>query len=230
MQSGASMMANLERVRESVRVAEVKCGREPGDVKILAVSKAKPLSMIVEAIALGQMAFGESYVQEAQQKIEKINNDQVEWHFIGSIQSNKTRRIASLFSWVHSIDRESIMKRLSVQRPSTLPDLNVCIQVNISGEETKSGVSLANIEEILQSAVGLPGIKVRGLMVVPATTSDVRYQRHIFAVAKDIFNNYSSLDAFDTLSMGMSSDFESAIAEGATMVRLGTAIFGAREQ
>ena len=229
MESAASIAANLQRVTAAIRAAETNHGRERGSVSLLAVSKTKPVETIIAAADAGQIAFGENYVQEAQKKIETLSEHNLEWHFIGPIQSNKTRHIAALFAWVHSVDRVSIAERLSRQRPAGLPDLNVCIQINISGEETKAGAAPAQIKEILDLSAGLPGLKLRGLMAIPAPTSDIVVQRRIFAEARRIFDSCADAYALDTLSMGMSGDFESAIAEGATIVRLGTAIFGARE-
>ncbi len=224
-----SIATNLKRVTDAIRAAEVKYGRAPGCVKLLAVSKTKPAAVISEAIAAGQTAFGESYVQEAQQKIERIGGGRIEWHFIGPIQSNKTRRIASLFAWVHGVDRGAVARRLSGQRPPGLPALNVCIQVNLSAEKTRAGVAPAGVGEMLETAAVLPGLKVRGLMAIPAPAGSDR-QRRAFAAVKHIFDAYSGAYALDTLSLGMSGDFEAAIAEGATLVRLGTAVFGARAQ
>ncbi len=228
MEVDARIAANLDRVRGAVRAAEARYGREPGVVTLVAVSKTKSPAMITAAINAGQTVFGESYVQEARQKIKAVDNDRVEWHFVGPVQSNKTRHIAALFSWVHGVDRESIAKRLSQQRSSGLAALNACIQVNISGEKTKSGVLPEEVEEILVSTAALPRLKVRGLMVIPAPEADFGRRRRVFGKMRRIFDGYSRPYALDVLSMGMSGDFEAAIAEGATMIRLGTAIFGSR--
>ena len=222
--------ANLDRVRNAVMEAEARYNRSPGCVNILAASKAQTTEAVAAAIAAGQTRFGESYVQEARKKIAETHDDELEWHFIGPIQSNKTRRIASLFSWAHGVDRESIAERLSEQRPSELPDLNVCIQVNVSGEQAKSGVAPGDVEELMESVSALPKLKLRGLMAIPAPETDVARQRKAFAHVKRIFDNCVEAYEMDVLSMGMSNDFEAAIAEGATLVRLGTAIFGERKQ
>ena len=228
MENDLSITDGIARANGAVRAAEVKYGREPGSVKLLAVSKTMPASAVTEALAAGQTAFGESYVQEARQKIAELGHDRVEWHFIGPMQSNKTRRVASLFSWVHGVDREVIARRLSGQRPAELPLLNVCVQVNISAEPSKSGVAPGELAEILETTAALPGLHLRGLMMMPGRESDVGRQRRVFAEARRIFDAHSGVYALDTLSMGMSGDFEAAIAEGATMIRLGTLIFGAR--
>ena len=229
MEAPASIAANLERVTAAISAAEIKYGCKAGSVKLLAASKAQPVDAVTAALAAGQIAFGENYVQEAQRKIERIGNRGIEWHFIGPIQSNKVGRIAAFFAWVHSVDRASLARRLSQQRPTEAAVLNVCIQVNISGEKTKSGIEPANIKELLDSSADLPGLKVRGLMAIPAPATDFAAQRCIFAKVKRIFDAHSGSYALDTLSMGMSGDFVAAIAEGATMIRLGTAIFGTRE-
>ncbi len=230
METDARIAASLARVKDAIGAAEAQYGRAPGAVKLLAVSKTRPPAMIAAALAAGQTAFGESYVREAREKIEAIGDDKAEWHFIGPVQSNKTRHIASLFSWVHSVDRESVARRLSQQRSPELPALNVCIQINISAEKTKSGVAPADVGEILASAAALPGLKVRGLMAMPAPETEAARQRQAFAAVRRIFDAHSAAYDLDTLSIGMSGDFRAAIAEGATIIRLGTAIFGAREQ
>ena len=223
------MAINLELVNAKIKAAAKKHGRDADKIKLLAVSKTKPATMIAEAIDSGQLAFGENYVQEACHKIKNISNALVEWHFLGSIQSNKTRHVASSFSWVQSVDRPSILKRLSQQRPTGLPSINVCVQINLDGEKTKSGVAAEDIEQLLNVAARLPGIKLRGLMIIPSPVSNIDLQRRVFAKARNIFDNYCRAYDLDTLSMGMSKDFEAAIAEGTTMIRLGTAVFGRRE-
>ena len=224
-----SIAASLARITDAVRATEAKYGRASGSVKLLAVSKTRPAAVVAGAFAAGQTAFGESYVQEGKRKIKEVGNDAIEWHFIGPVQSNKTRAIASLFSWIHSVDQEAIARRLSHQRPPGLAALNICIQVNISGEKTKSGTSPGEVGKILAATTALPGIRVRGLMAIPAPASEVVAQRQAFATMKRIFDEHCGAHQLDTLSMGMSGDFKAAIAEGATMVRLGTAIFGTRD-
>ena len=232
MSSGASTATSvataLKRVTAKIEAATEACGRDAGEIKLVAVSKTKPTAMIVEAIAAGQTAFGENYVQEACRKLESIDDPRIEWHFLGSIQSNKTRRIAASFPWVHGIDRGSILQRLSRQRPAELPPINVCVQINLNGEKTKSGVAPENAQRLLDIAAGLPGVKLRGLMVIPPPAGRIECQRRVFAKARSIFDGFSRAYSLDTLSMGMSGDFEAAIAEGATLIRLGTVIFGRR--
>ncbi len=223
-----SVATALKQVRARIKTAAEACGRDADEIRLLAVSKAKPIAMIIEAVAAEQMAFGENYVQEACHKLESIDDPRIEWHFIGSIQSNKTRRIAVSFSWVHSIDRESTLRHLSRHRLVGLPPINVCVQINLDREKTKSGVAPESAEQLLDTASRLPGITPRGLMVIPALASSMECQRRVFATAKSIFDRYASAYSLDTLSMGMSGDFEAAIAEGATLVRLGTVIFGRR--
>lgn len=220
----------LQRVRNLISTAEQRYGRSPGSVALLAVSKAQPLVKLVQAIDCGQRLFGESYLQQAEDKIAKLAAvTSLEWHFIGSIQANKTRHIAQLFSWVHSVDRYKIASRLSAQRPLELAPLNVCIQVNISQEPSKSGVSLKRLPELAEQVTDLPRLKLRGFMAIPLATNEVQIQRRLFAALRVAQASLKEKGIFtDTLSMGMSNDLESAIAEGATIVRIGTAIFGLR--
>ena len=198
-------------------------------MRLLAVSKTWPAPCIDEAFRAGQRAFGENQEQEALRKIEALAHLPIEWHFIGPVQSNKTRAIAERFTWVHSIEREKIARRLSDQRPAALPPLMVCVQVNVSGEATKSGVQPAQAAELAHLVAGLPRLKLRGLMTIPAPGSDIAVQRGQFRRLHDLFSALRSqgLD-LDTLSMGMSDDLEAAIMEGSTLVRVGTAIFGRR--
>jgi pyridoxal phosphate enzyme (YggS family) len=194
------------------------------------VSKTFPAEAVREAYLAGQTAFGENYLQEALDKIHALNDLPLEWHFIGPIQSNKTRPIAENFAWVHSVDRLKLAERLSAQRPAHLPDLNVCIQVNVSGEETKSGVAPEEVEQLAREIVRLPCLKLRGLMTIPSPEPDAERQRRPFTQMRDLLRQLNSRGmTLDTLSMGMSHDFPAAIREGATMVRIGTAIFGARD-
>lgn len=220
------------QVNDRIRQAEQNSHRE-GQVLLLAVSKTKPASMVREAWELGQKDFGENYLQDALEKMNSLADlKDISWHFIGPIQSNKTRDIASHFQWVHSVDRLKIAQRLNDQRPDDLPPLNICLQVNISHEESKSGVVPDELPELVKSISLMPHLKLRGLMAIPAPEQDTEKQRIPFkALAKlqQQLNNDLQLD-MDTLSMGMTDDLEAAIYEGSTMVRIGTALFGARSQ
>lgn len=220
---------NLSKMKSLIQNYETKYGRTSGSVHLLAASKGQPLEKIQIAYQAGQKAFGENYLQEALSKITLLPS--AEWHFIGSIQSNKTRKIAEHFSWVHSVDHFKIAKSLSDHRPSHLPALNICIQVNIGDEKTKSGISSTEVLSLLKECTQLPRLQVRGLMAIPPPQDSFDQQRKNF---HDLFILYQSLCkagySLDTLSMGMSADFEAAIAEGSTMVRSGTAIFGPRIQ
>lgn len=219
------MQAIHSRMGEAARQA----GRAPDAVHLVAVSKTQPASALREAHAAGQRAFGENYLQEAQAKIAELTDLDLEWHFIGPIQSNKTRPIAELFDWVHSVDRLKIAQRLSEARPDNLPPLNVCIEVNISGETSKGGVAPAELGELAAAIARLPRLRLRGLMAIPEPTDDVALQRARFAELRGLLARLQQQGlALDTLSMGMTHDFEAAIAEGATLVRVGTAIFGPR--
>jgi pyridoxal phosphate enzyme (YggS family) len=218
----------LQAVRGRIERAALAAGRPPSEIRLLAVSKTFPASYIEAAIEAGQMAFGESYVQEAVKKITQVRQG-AEWHFIGPIQSNKTAQIAKCFSWVHGVDREKIAVRLDAARPSDLPPLDVCIQVNVSGEASKSGVAPGAERALARAIAALPRLRLRGLMAIPEPTDDPAVARHRFAEVRRIRDALRAEGyALDTLSMGMSDDLEAAIAEGATLVRIGTAIFGAR--
>jgi pyridoxal phosphate enzyme (YggS family) len=224
---------NLQAVQSHILVATQKAIRMPGTVALLAVSKSCPVQDIIEAAQAGQRAFGENYEQEAVGKIQQIKEMapdlQLEWHFIGPIQSNKTRGIASHFDWVHSVDRERIAHRLSEQRPETLPPLNICLQINISHEGSKSGINESNVTELARLVSTLPRLKLRGLMAIPEPESDPEKQHIPFRQLKNLYNRLQEQGYdLDTLSMGMSADMDAAIAEGATIVRIGTAIFGER--
>jgi len=198
---------------------------------VLAVSKTRPEADIRAAFGAGLTHFGENYLQEALPKMEALADLPLQWHFIGPIQSNKTRSIASHFDWVHSIDREKIARRLSEQRPAHLPPLQVCLQVNVSGEATKAGADPAEIPELARALAALPRLRLRGLMAIPAPTEDAGEQRAAFRALRELFEALPPADPpADTLSMGMSADLEAAIAEGATLVRVGTAIFGPRDR
>jgi len=224
----ATISDNLQVVTARIARAARAAGRDPFSVTLLAVSKSQPVARIEEARAAGHQAFGENYVQEALEKMDALPG--LEWHLIGPLQSNKTRMAAERFAWVHTLEREKIARRLSEQRPAGLPPLNVLIQVNVSGEATKSGVAVEAIAALARAIAPLPRLHLRGLMAVPEPTTDVALQRMRFRTVKAAFENLKGEFGFDTLSMGMSDDMESAIAEGATLVRIGSAIFGARRK
>jgi pyridoxal phosphate enzyme (YggS family) len=272
MNGDRALRQNYEQVLKRIRDACEAAGRPADSVRLLAVSKAFPAANVLALAALGQRAFGENYLQEALDKIAACSDERsaaaagrsamieparessdaaprraapgspLEWHFIGPIQSNKTRPIAEHFDWVHSVDREKIARRLAEQRPAGLPPLNLCLQVNVSGEASKSGVAPGEVVALALACAALSGVRLRGLMAIPEPTEDVALQRARFATlrelharvrealaanaANDIFANAAS--DFDTLSMGMSADLESAVMEGATIVRVGSALFGAR--
>ncbi|MDD1782338.1 YggS family pyridoxal phosphate-dependent enzyme [Enterovibrio sp. ZSDZ35] len=227
-----SIKQNLEQVTSQIDSAAQKCGRDASGVQLLAVSKTKPIEAIAEAIEAGHRQFGENYVQEGVEKIAHFceTHPDLEWHFIGPIQSNKTKPIAESFDWVHSVDRVKIARRLSEQRPNNMPPLQVLIQINTSGEDSKSGTGFDDVRELAAEIDALPGITLRGLMCIPQPESDDAKQREAFAPISALFEEMkASRPAFDTLSMGMSGDMDAAIASGSTMVRIGTAIFGARD-
>ncbi|MDB6442178.1 hypothetical protein SAMN03159507_01005 [Pseudomonas sp. NFACC32-1] len=218
---------NIALVVSRIRAAEQAARRPEHSVQLLAVSKTKPAQALREAYAAGLRDFGENYLQEALGKQAELTDLPLTWHFIGPIQSNKTRAIAEHFAWVHSVDRLKIAQRLSEQRPSGLPPLNICIQVNVSGEASKSGCTPADLPALAHAIDALPRLKLRGLMAIPEPTEDRAAQDAAFAAVQRL---QASLDLpLDTLSMGMSHDLESAIAQGATWVRIGTALFGARD-
>ena len=224
-----SIASNLQAVKLNIAQAAMRARRDAGNIKLLAVSKVFPEEAVIEANKAGQYAFGESYVQEALDKIAALRDLPLEWHFIGPIQSNKTRAIVENFAWVHSVDRLKIAERLSAQRPQNMPPLNVCIQVNVSGEDSKSGVAPGEVFELAQAVAQLPLLKLRGLMAIPAPAEGLEAQRLPFAQLRELMRqlNAQGLE-LDTLSMGMSHDLEAAIREGATIVRVGSAIFGER--
>lgn len=226
-----TIASNLQAVRDAMLAATVKAGRQADEVRLLAVSKTFPPDALRAAYQAGQTRFAESYVQEALAKIAALHDLAVEWHYIGPIQSNKTSAIATHFSWVHSVDRLKIAERFSEQRPAHLPDLQVCLQVNISGEASKAGVTPAEASELAHAIAKLPRLTLRGLMTVPAPSDDITAQRMPFAQLRELRDQLNQQGLhLDTLSMGMSYDFAAAIAEGATMVRIGTAIFGERQK
>ena len=223
---------SLASARERLRRALEDAGRSPTSATLLAVSKIKPAEMLREAWQHGQREFGENYLQEALDKQAALEDlDGIVWHFIGPLQSNKTRAVAEQFAWVHSVDRLKIAKRLSEQRPAALPPLNVCLQVNISREATKSGVLPEGTLALAQEIAALPGLALRGLMAIPAPAETLEAQRQPLAALRQLLEELQAAlpeAPLDTLSMGMSDDLEAAVLEGATLVRLGTAIFGAR--
>jgi pyridoxal phosphate enzyme (YggS family) len=229
------LQANLRAVHERITKAARGAGRDPEEIQLLAVSKSFPAAAVIEAAHAGQRAFGENYVQEALQKITEVASEAagiaLEWHFIGPIQSNKTRAIAEHFDWVQSVDRLRIAERLSEQRPDTLSPLNVLLQVNISDEASKSGVAPEDAAALAFAVERLPRLRLRGLMAIPEPEPDSARQRVPLARMKLLFNQLRGHGLpLDTLSLGMSADLEAAIAAGSTMVRIGTAIFGERER
>jgi hypothetical protein len=225
----ATVADGLQAVMTRIAAAARACGRAPESVRLVAVSKTFPAAALREAFAAGQKAFGESYLQEALDKIRALSDLPLEWHFVGPIQSNKTRPIAEHFDWVHSVDRLKIAQRLSDARPPALPPLQVCIQVNVSGERTKSGVPPERVFDLVAAVLALPRLRLRGLMTIPRPTSDPAEQRTQFRELRELRDRVAALGiSLDTLSMGMSDDLEAAIAEGATLVRVGRAIFGER--
>jgi len=223
-----AIATRLAGVLEAIAVAAERHGREPGDVGLVAVSKRHPASAIRAAYAAGQRRFGENYLQEALAKQDELADLDIEWHFIGAIQSNKTADIAARFDWVHTIDREKIARRLNDQRPDDRAPLNVLVEVNISGEASKHGIMPAELPALLETIAMMPRLRLRGLMSLPAPVDDFAAQRRAFAALAALAA--TSATPLDTLSMGTSDDFEAAIAEGATLVRIGTAVFGPRPE
>lgn len=229
----STISTNLQAVRKLVEDAAISAGRRPDSVTLLAVSKTFGAEAVLEAVVAGQLAFGENYLQEALEKMDAIHLARpdllLNWHFIGPIQSNKTRPIAERFDWVHTVDREKIAQRLSQQRPQHLSELNVCLQVNISGEESKSGVMPDQVEALAHAITNLPGLRLRGLMAIPEPSDDPEHQHLPLRRMRELFDQLCSKGlALDTLSMGMSADLVPAVQEGATIVRIGSAIFGKR--
>ena len=225
-----SIAQSLEEIRNRVTVLERRYGRPEGSVRVIAVSKTKPPEAVRAAAAAGQRDFGENHVQDALSKLDATTDLDLIWHFIGPIQSNKTRVVAARFDWVHSLERAKIAGRLNDQRPAELPPLDLCIQVNVSGESSKSGVEPAALDALADTVVELPRLKLRGLMTLPRPCDALDAQRRPFAALRELQEGLIARGFdLDTLSMGMTNDMEAAIAEGATMVRIGTAIFGARD-
>lgn len=229
MPKNSDIAHHLLVIKELITSYEKKYHREPGCVQLLAASKMQSPEKIIAAYQAGQRLFGENRLQEALEKIIQLSHLDIEWHFIGSIQRNKTRKIAEHFSWVHSVDSTNILERLNEQRPPHLPPINICLEVNISNEHNKSGINADELLSLAHHCKSLSNISLRGLMAVPAPSHDIHQQRLAFAL---LANHYKELNNkgyhLDTLSMGMSDDFEAAIAEGSTMVRIGTRLFGAR--
>lgn len=224
------LSSNLFAINKRIRAAEKKYHRAENSVRLLAVSKKQSIEKIKAVIAAGQTYFGENYLQEALSKIKALQDSSLEWHFIGGIQVNKTRAIAENFAWAHGVARTKIAERLNQQRPNHLPPLNVCIQINISDEANKQGVCVSELSELASAITQLEHLKLRGLMAIPAYVDDFSAQRKIYHAVAEAQNTLveQGFD-LDTLSMGMSHDFEAAIAEGSTIVRIGTALFGERE-
>jgi len=219
----------LRKIRDLLHFAAIEANRDPAEVRLLAVSKKQSLEKIREAYAAGQRDFGENFVQEGVEKLEAMAKDDLTWHFIGHLQSNKTRVVAEYFDWVHTIDKFKTARRLSDQRPDDLPPLNLCLQVNVDDEESKSGVTPEALPELAAACRDLPNIRLRGLMCLPAIRENLDEQRIPFAVLRKLAEKLRTggVDT-DTLSMGMTADFRAAILEGATIVRIGTALFGER--
>ncbi len=226
-----SIEANLSQVTQQITDFTRRYHRQDNSVRLLAVSKTKPLQALEEAYQAGQRLFGENYVQEAVEKRQALAHlSDIEWHFIGPIQSNKSRLIAENMDWVHTIDREKIALRLNEQRPEGSPPLNVCIQVNISGEASKSGIALSDVPAMASLIHSLANLRLRGLMAIPAPQEDEQAQKEVYAPLHQTFLELAATDSMiDTLSIGMSGDLSAAIASGSTLVRVGTAIFGARD-
>lgn len=225
------IQTSLNTIHQQINAAIAQVGRKPNSVKLLAVSKGQPLTAIYAAIEAGQIYFGENYLQEALKKIAAIPDKNIEWHFIGHIQSNKTKLIAENFSWVQSVDRIKIAERLNEQRPSFLPALNVCIEVNVSNEKSKSGVMLSELFELASALKQFNSLKLRGLMTIPAAEKNFAQQRIPYQKLSVAFAELNAKGFnLDTLSMGMTNDFAAAIAEGSTLVRIGAGIFGTRKK
>jgi hypothetical protein len=223
------LSGRLQAVQQRIATAAAAAGRRADAVRLLAVGKTRPAADIRALYAAGQRAFGENYVQEAEAKMAELADLAIEWHHIGRIQSNKTRAIAQLFQWAHGVTDEHQARRLSQQRPAGLPPLDVCIQVNVSDEASKAGVAIATLEPLAQAVAALPNLRLRGLMAIPEPTADPAAQRRPFRALREVFDRLRAGGLeLDTLSMGMSDDLEAAILEGATLVRVGTALFGPR--
>lgn len=224
-----NVASNLTAVTDRIRAVEHQAHRTPQSVTLLAVSKTKPAALIEAASAAGQRCFGENYAQEAVEKAEALKHLNLEWHFIGPIQSNKTRGLATHMDWIHTVEREKIARRLNDQRPDDMAPLNICLQVNISGEASKAGILSTEVLTLADAISALPKLRLRGLMAIPAPSEGIDAQRRPFKALKDIWDELKgTYPELDTLSMGMSGDLEAAVLEGATIVRIGTDVFGAR--
>jgi pyridoxal phosphate enzyme (YggS family) len=224
-----NVASNLTAVTDRIRVAEHQALRAAQSVTLLAVSKTKPAALIEAASAAGQRCFGENYAQEAVEKAEALKHLNLEWHFIGPIQSNKTRGLATHMDWIHTVEREKIARRLNDQRPDGMAPLNICLQVNISGEASKAGILPTEVLNLADAISVLPRLRLRGLMAIPAPSEGIDAQRKPFKALKDLWEELKdTYPELDTLSMGMSGDLEAAVLEGATIVRIGTDVFGAR--
>ncbi|MCW9014232.1 MAG: YggS family pyridoxal phosphate-dependent enzyme [Gammaproteobacteria bacterium] len=230
MADSNNIAENIRQIQQKISDCCTQYGRSASAVRLLAVSKTKSAELIRQAYAAGQKDFGESYLQEAVGKIHALEELDISWHFIGAIQSNKTRDIAQYFDWVHSVDRLKIARRLNEQRPAEQPPLNICLQVNISNESSKAGAAPEQLASLADKISQLSNIRLRGLMAIPIKADSLQQQRSIFRQMQQALNTLNTHGhQLDTLSMGMSNDMEAAIAEGSTMVRIGTAIFGARD-
>lgn len=227
-----TIQENITAVQKRLQQAASDAGRNPAEIQLLAVSKTRNIAQISQAITSGIFCFGENYLQEAMDKIDQLDDSRLDWHFIGPLQSNKTRQAAENFAWVHTVDRVKIAQRLSAQRPDDMPALNICLQINIDNEASKSGFNQDQAVEVAATIAQLPKLKLRGLMAIPKPRTVYKEQRQAFAQLRVLMEQINStLDnchKLDTLSMGMSADLEAAVAEGATLVRVGTDIFGAR--
>lgn len=227
-----TIQENITVVQKRLQQAASDAGRNPAEIQLLAVSKTRNIAQISQAITAGVFCFGENYLQEAMDKIDQLDDSRLDWHFIGPLQSNKTRQAAENFAWVHTVDRVKIAQRLSAQRPDDMPALNICLQINIDNEESKSGFNQDQAVEVAATIAQLPKLKLRGLMAIPKPRTVYKEQRQAFAQLRVLMEQINStLDnchKLDILSMGMSADLEAAVAEGATLVRVGTDIFGAR--
>ena len=227
-----TIQENITAVQKRLQQAASDAGRNPAEIQLLAVSKTRNIAQISQAITAGVFCFGENYLQEAMDKIDQLDDSKLDWHFIGPLQSNKTRQAAENFAWVHTVDRVKIAQRLSAQRPDDMPALNICLQINIDNEASKSGFNRDQAVEVAATIAQLPKLKLRGLMAIPKLRTVYKEQRQAFAQLRVLMEQINStLDnchKLDTLSMGMSADLEAAVAEGATLVRVGTDIFGTR--
>jgi len=220
---------NLAAVRTRIAAAAGRAGRDPKDILLVAVSKTQPPAAVAAAWAAGHREFGENYLQDALPKLDAFAEQGTVWHFIGALQSNKTRAVAERFQWVHTVDRESLAQRLSEQRPAMLPPLEICLQVNVSGESSKGGIAPERLPELAAAVSGLPRLKLRGLMVIPAPVRDMEAQRAPLRQLRELLEDLNARGhRLDTLSMGMTDDLEAAVLEGSTLLRIGTAIFGPR--